>query len=63
MPTPHRAPHKPNYTLRRVGNRLIRCCWTCQKAAKRRWNEKNVEKVLRIRRASGKRCRLAKENG
>ena len=52
--TPHRAPHVPSYTLRRSGNRLIRCCWICAKAAKKRWAAKNREKVLRSRRLHAK---------
>lgn len=45
MPTPHRAPHEPNYTLRRDRGRLIRICLTCASAAKARWAKKNREKV------------------
>lgn len=52
--TPHRAPHQPNYTLRRVGNKLRRYCWTCAKAAKARWAAKNRAKTLGIRRRSAK---------
>ncbi len=53
--TPHPPDHEPDYTLRRSGDKLIRYCWTCAKASKRRWAAKNREKVLRTRRASAKR--------
>lgn len=53
--TRHPPDHAPDYTLRRVGDRLVRYCWTCAKRAKNRWAEKNREKVLGIRRASAKR--------
>lgn len=57
--TPHRAPHEPRYTLRRVGDRLERHCAICINGQKLRWKNKNREKVRAADRARHYRRKVA----